>query len=167
MHWTTASDHLNPSGQYIYHYVLILKCSTFCPYNALMSFVMPTKKWDYFLARNQQAGLNNQYGARLLRGTSSNIVQFKFSLQTAQAISLRPLTAEARVPYQFCPCNICGEQSDHQTNFCPSISLVPCQHHLTRAPYASSSTCYIYQNARGSTPGFKTAMLSRKSRSNG
>jgi hypothetical protein len=52
----------------------------------------------------------------------------------AQAVSRRPLTAEARVRSQVNPCGICGGQSGTGTGFSPSTSLLPCQFHSTGAP---------------------------------
>jgi hypothetical protein len=48
----------------------------------------------------------------------------------AQAVSRRPLTAEARVGQ----CGICGGQSGIGTDFSPSTSVFPCQFHSTGAP---------------------------------
>jgi hypothetical protein len=48
----------------------------------------------------------------------------------AQAVSRRPLTAEARVS----PRGICGGQSGIGTGFSPSTSVFPCQFHSTGAP---------------------------------
>jgi hypothetical protein len=47
-----------------------------------------------------------------------------------QAVSRRPLTAEARVS----PCGICGGQSGTGTGFSLIISGFPCQFHSTGAP---------------------------------
>jgi hypothetical protein len=52
----------------------------------------------------------------------------------AQAVSRRPLTAEARVRPQVGPCGICGGQSGTGTGFSPSTSVFPCQFHYTGAP---------------------------------
>jgi hypothetical protein len=45
----------------------------------------------------------------------------------AQAVSRRPLTAEARVRSRVSPCGICGGQSGIGTGFSPSTSVFPCQ----------------------------------------
>jgi hypothetical protein len=47
----------------------------------------------------------------------------------AQALSHRPLTAEARVRSRVSPCGICGGQSGTGTGFSPSTSGFPCQFH--------------------------------------
>jgi hypothetical protein len=52
----------------------------------------------------------------------------------AQAVSRRPLTAEARVQSRVSPCGICGGQSSTGTGFSPITSVVPCQFHSTGAP---------------------------------
>jgi hypothetical protein len=44
-----------------------------------------------------------------------------------QVVSLRPLTAEARVRAQINPCGICGRQSGTGIGFSPSSSVFPCQ----------------------------------------
>jgi hypothetical protein len=43
----------------------------------------------------------------------------------AQAVSRRPLTAEARVRFRFSPCDICGGQSGTGTGFSPSCRFYP------------------------------------------
>jgi hypothetical protein len=52
----------------------------------------------------------------------------------AQAISRRPLTAEARIRFRVGPYGICGGQSGTGTGFSPNISVFPCQFHSTGAP---------------------------------
>jgi hypothetical protein len=52
----------------------------------------------------------------------------------AQAVSRRPLTAEAGVLSRFSPRVICGGQSGTGTGFSPRISFFPCQFHSTGAP---------------------------------
>jgi hypothetical protein len=53
-----------------------------------------------------------------------------------QAVSRRPLTAEAWVRYRASPCGICGGQSGTGTGSPPppSTSVFPCQFHSTGAP---------------------------------
>jgi hypothetical protein len=51
----------------------------------------------------------------------------------AQAVSHRPLTAEARVRAQVNLCGICGGQSGTGTGFSASSSVLPCQYHFTVA----------------------------------
>jgi hypothetical protein len=53
----------------------------------------------------------------------------------AQAVSRRPLTAEARVN----PLRICGGQSGPGTGFPRSTSVFPCQYHSTIALQLVSS----------------------------
>jgi hypothetical protein len=53
----------------------------------------------------------------------------------AQAVSHRPLTAEA----QYEPGSVhvvCGGQSDTRTGFTPNSSFFPCQYHSTGPPYS-------------------------------
>ena len=52
----------------------------------------------------------------------------------AQAVSHRPLTAEARVRSRVGPGWICGGQSGTRTGFSPTTSVFPCQFHSTGAP---------------------------------
>jgi hypothetical protein len=52
----------------------------------------------------------------------------------AQAVSRRPLTAEAQVRSWVRPCGICGGQSATGTVFSLSTSVFPCQFHSTGAP---------------------------------
>jgi hypothetical protein len=49
----------------------------------------------------------------------------------AQAVSRRPLTAEARVRSRISPCGICGGQIGTETGFPLSYSVLPCQYHST------------------------------------
>jgi hypothetical protein len=51
----------------------------------------------------------------------------------AQAVSRRPLTAEARVRVRVSPCEICGGQSGTGTGLSPNSSVFPCQYHSTVA----------------------------------
>jgi hypothetical protein len=51
----------------------------------------------------------------------------------AQAVSRRPLTAEARVRSPVTQYMICGGQSDTGTAFNLSSSVLPCQYHPSMA----------------------------------
>jgi hypothetical protein len=51
----------------------------------------------------------------------------------AQAVSHRPLNAEARVRSLVSPCGICGGQSGTRTGFSPSTSVFPYQFHSNGA----------------------------------
>jgi hypothetical protein len=55
---------------------------------------------------------------------------------TDQTVRRRPLTAEALVLSQVCPCEICGRQSGTRTGFSQSASVVHSQYHSTLAPYS-------------------------------
>jgi hypothetical protein len=46
-----------------------------------------------------------------------------------QAVSLRPLIAEARFRSQVIPCEVCGWQSGTGVGFPPSTSVLSCQYH--------------------------------------
>jgi hypothetical protein len=63
----------------------------------------------------------------------------------AQAVSHRPLTAEARVRARVNPCGICGGQSGTGIGFSPSSSFFPCQYHSTVVlhTHISSAECVI------------------------
>jgi hypothetical protein len=52
----------------------------------------------------------------------------------AQAVSRRPLTAEARVRSRVSLCGDCGVKSGTRTGFSPNTSVFPCQVHSTGAP---------------------------------
>jgi hypothetical protein len=52
----------------------------------------------------------------------------------AQAVSRRPLTAEARVRSPVSPYEICGGQSGTETGFSPEYFGFPCQFHYTCVP---------------------------------
>jgi hypothetical protein len=52
----------------------------------------------------------------------------------AQAVSRRPLTAEARIRSLVSPCGVYGGQSGTGTGFSPSTSVLPCQFNSTGAP---------------------------------
>jgi hypothetical protein len=52
----------------------------------------------------------------------------------AQAVTHRPLPAEAWVRFRVSPCGICGGQSGTGTGFSPCTSVFPCQLHSTGAP---------------------------------
>jgi hypothetical protein len=57
----------------------------------------------------------------------------------AEAVSYRPLTAEARVLSRVSPHGICGGQSGARTGFSPSYLTFSCQCHSTVAFHAHMS----------------------------
>jgi hypothetical protein len=61
-------------------------------------------------------------------------VRLENSRAMAQAVSRRPLTAEARFQSRVSPCGICGGQSGTGTGFSLSTSVFPCPFHSTGAP---------------------------------
>jgi hypothetical protein len=63
-----------------------------------------------------------------------NLTATKQGRAMAEAVSRRPLTAEARVRSPVSPSGICGGQSGTGTGFSPSTSVFPCQFHSTGAP---------------------------------
>jgi hypothetical protein len=62
----------------------------------------------------------------------------------AQAVSRRPLTAEARVRSCVSYCGICGGQSGTATGFSQRTSVFPCQFHSTGAPLQVKKTNHLY-----------------------
>ena len=56
-----------------------------------------------------------------------------------QAVTGRPVTAETRVRYQLCPCEICGVQSGTGTGCFPSTTVFLCQYHSTNATRTRST----------------------------
>ena len=95
-----------------------------------------------------------------------NSIALKKNSDTAQAVSRRPLAAEAPDRLQASTCEDCGEQSGTETGFPPRISVVPCQYYSTNAPYWSASASCSYwtdgQTGKAWEPSQK-AMLFRKS----
>jgi hypothetical protein len=69
----------------------------------------------------------------------------------AQAVSRRPLTAEARVRSRVGPCGICGGQSGTGTGFSPSTLVFPCQFHSTGAPLKWKSRKNSSSSSQGCT----------------
>ena len=61
-------------------------------------------------------------------------VRVELGRAMAQAVSRRPLTAEAWVRSRVSPCRICGRQSGTGTGFSPSTSVFRCQFHPTGVP---------------------------------
>jgi hypothetical protein len=57
----------------------------------------------------------------------------------AQAVSRRPLTAEARVRTRLSPCGICSGQSDTGSDFSPSSSVSFCQYHFSVSLHTRTS----------------------------
>jgi hypothetical protein len=51
-----------------------------------------------------------------------------------QAVSSRPLTADAQVQSPTSPCDTCGGQNSDGTGFSPSASVFPCHYHCTDNP---------------------------------
>jgi hypothetical protein len=60
-----------------------------------------------------------------------------------QAVSRRPLTAEARLLARLSPCEICGVQSSTGTSFSTCYSVFPCQCHSTIAFHTHTSPAGI------------------------
>jgi hypothetical protein len=71
----------------------------------------------------------------------------------AQAVSRRPIIAEAHIRSQANLCGICGGQSDTEIGFSASTSVVPCQYHSTSTPYLCAFTCCSYQKDERAKPG--------------
>ena len=91
-----------------------------------------------------------------VRTESLTIIQVNFRLfsPTAQAISRRPVTAEARLWFRVRPREICGGQNDNGTGFSPISNI------SARSPYLSSSTRCCYQMDKGRSLGtFHKSML--------
>ena len=108
---------LRSSTQYIYTFCMDLK-QPFFPYTALTC---------WFELRQ-----------RLLRGTDwiFNSAQFQcFSLAIAQAVSRRPLTAEAQFLSQASSREICVGRSGTGTGFSPRTSVFRWQFYSIHAPY--------------------------------
>lgn len=81
-----------------------------------------------------------------------------------QAVSPRPVTAEAQVRLQFGPCEIRSGQSGNGTRFTPSTSVILRQYHSTNASCSSSSACCPYlKDKRDSWRTSRKQMLFRKS----
>jgi hypothetical protein len=60
-----------------------------------------------------------------------------------QAVSRRPITAEAWVRSRVSQCGICGGQSGNETGFSPSTSVFPCQFYSTGAPLQGKTKTLI------------------------
>ena len=73
--------------------------------------------------------LNILHGSLIRTSTIS-----KSQRAMAQAVSRRPLIAEARVRFWVSPSGICGVQSGTETGVSPSTSVFTCQFHYTGAP---------------------------------
>jgi hypothetical protein len=74
-------------------------------------------------------GSNPSHSAVQIQKYTCNSVQRGCAM--AQAVSLRPLTAESQVCVRVNPCGICDGQSGIGTGFSPSSSVFPCQYHST------------------------------------
>jgi hypothetical protein len=58
------------------------------------------------------------------------------ALVTSQAVSRRPITAEASLRYVNSPGEVCGRGIGTWTGFSPSTSIFACVCHPTNAPYS-------------------------------
>jgi hypothetical protein len=63
-----------------------------------------------------------------------SVVTLCASRAMVQAVSRRPLAAEARVRSRISPCGICSGQSGTETDFSPSTSVFTCQFNSTGDP---------------------------------
>jgi hypothetical protein len=70
----------------------------------------------------------------IIKGCHTQRVNSILGRAMAQAVSRRPLTAEALVRSRVGRCGICGGQSGTGTGFSPSTSVLPYQFHSTGAP---------------------------------
>jgi hypothetical protein len=76
----------------------------------------------------------------------------------AQAVSRRPLTAEARVRSQVSRCGICGGQSVTGTGFSPSTSVFPCQFPSIGGPLQEKTKKKYSSSSQDCTISLKTAV---------
>ena len=76
----------------------------------------------------------------------------------AEAVSRRPLTAEARVRSRVSPCGIYGGRSGTETGFSPSTSVFPCQFHSTGAPLLGKTKKNWSSSSQGCTISIKAAV---------
>jgi len=80
--------------------------------------------------------------------------------RTDQTVRRRPLTAEALVLPQVCPCEICGRQSGTRTGFSHSASVAHSQYHSTLAPYPRQSGEFNLIHCESSTiPNLQQAQV--------
>jgi len=73
---------------------------------------------------------------RLIRSTGLNNKDLE-GRAMAQAISRRPLTAEARVRVRVKPCGVCGGKSGTEIGFSPSSSVFSCQYNIPPSLFSS------------------------------
>jgi len=86
----------------------------------------------------------------------------------AQAVSCRPLAAEARDRSQATPCEDCGGQSGTETGFPPRTSVVPYEYYPTNAPHWSSSGSCSYRKGKRAKPtNFPKKQCSLRNRRDG